>query len=125
VLVVDDEDAIRSIAEESLQNLGFETIACCDGLEAIEVFERRRREIRLVLLDLVMPKLDGTQTLKRLLEIDPDVRVILSSGYPGETGVGRDLPEGAVAFLGKPYRLEELTRVVVEILGRDAAGDAG
>jgi signal transduction histidine kinase len=116
-LVVDDEDSIRSYAEESLRDLGFEVIGCRDGAEAVEVFSRHHREVRLILLDLVMPRLDGAQTLLRLRQIDPEVVVILSSGYPGDTGVGRDMPPGAAAYLAKPYRLDELTRVIERVLG--------
>jgi len=116
VMVVDDEDAIRELAEEPLQAIGLTTVGCRDGAEAVEVFTRRHDEIRLVLLDLVMPRLDGHQALKRFTEIDPDVPVILSSGYPGDTGVGHEIPEGADAFLGKPYRIVELQELVEQLL---------
>jgi signal transduction histidine kinase/CheY-like chemotaxis protein len=116
-LVVDDEDAIRSYAEEALRDLGFEVVGCRDGVEAVEAYAERKGDVRLVLLDLVMPRLDGAQTLERLREIDPEVVVILSSGYPGDTGVGRDMPPGAAAYLAKPYRLDELSRVVGRVLG--------
>jgi CheY-like chemotaxis protein len=116
VLVVDDEEAIREFAEESLQALGLTTVGCSDGAEGVEVFGRRHRDIRLVLLDVVMPRLDGVQALRRMLEIDPSVPVVLSSGYPGETGIGHEIPDGAAAFLGKPYRMGDLQKLVERFL---------
>ncbi|MEE4272502.1 MAG: cache domain-containing protein [Thermoanaerobaculales bacterium] len=117
VMVVDDEDFIREFAEEALQAIGLTTVGCSDGAEAVEVFAQHHHEIRLVLLDLVMPRLDGHQALKRFTEIDPSVPVILSSGYPGDTGVGHEIPDGATAFLGKPYRIFELQELVEQLLG--------
>lgn len=116
VLVVDDEEAIREFAEEALQNLGLTTIGCQNGIEAVEVFKQCHDDIRLVLLDLVMPRLDGVQALQRLLEIDSSVPVVLSSGYPGETGIGREIPDGAAAFLGKPYRMSDLHQLIERFL---------
>lgn len=115
ILFVDDETVVRHLGQTILQRFGYRVILAEDGAEAVDVYQRERERIDLVILDLTMPRLSGRDALRELLRIDADVRVVLSSGYsaetpsPGERGA-------AVGFLGKPYRPEELGRLVREVL---------
>ena len=81
ILVADDEDGVRGVAGRMLQGLGFEVLEACDGQEALEVYDRNSDRIRLVLLDFMMPRLDGAQTLALLAGRRQDLPVLLMSGY--------------------------------------------
>ena len=107
ILVVDDEELVRSLAARVLEASGFEVVGATDGLEALEVFERAPDSIRLVLLDWMMPRLSGAETLDALRERRSDLPVILSSGYAEQTVSGR-LDDRLTVFIQKPYRPQEL-----------------
>jgi CheY-like chemotaxis protein len=112
ILMVDDEEMIRNLAQQILETHGYSVVTATDGQEAIDLYMRQRDRFDLVILDLTMPRLSGTETLTRIRNLNPNAKVILSSGYPsGETS-------RASAFLPKPYRAETLTRVVREVLDR-------
>ena len=80
VLVVDDETAVRTISARLLEKIGYHTVEAAGGEDALELY-RRERDFTLVVLDLTMPGLSGRETLKKLREIDPEVRCLLASGY--------------------------------------------
>lgn len=117
VLLVDDEEHIAEVGQELLEALGYKTHVARNGQEAVELFEKYKDNIDLVLLDMVMPKMSGKEVFKRLKEIDPEVKVLLSSGYSldGEAQELMDL--GCAGFIQKPFRLKDLTRVLAQILG--------
>jgi len=116
ILVVDDEDLVRSMARAQLKALGYEVVMAKDGIEALQIYGRLRDQIDLVLLDVVMPQLGGRDTLKRLRLMDPDIRVVLSSGFDPD-GTREDLLElGATGFIAKPYRQAQLSQVVARAL---------
>ncbi len=108
VLIVDDEEAVREITSEVLKRAGFDVRSAAGGREAIAILETRADPIGLVVLDLVMPDLDGEETLREIQRIRPDTPVILISGYE-ETQTAERFAEGEIAgFLRKPYEHEEL-----------------
>jgi len=109
VLVVDDDEDIRAVAQGMLELLGFKTVAAADGLEAVEIHRADPERFCCVLLDATMPKLDGAATYKELARIRPDVRVILSSGYTKSDIAARFAGCGLAGFLPKPYTLEDLS----------------
>ncbi|NLI48105.1 MAG: PAS domain S-box protein [Acidobacteria bacterium] len=116
VLLVDDEEAVRALAERMLRRLGFEVVTAADGASAVEQFRARRREITAVVLDLTMPAMDGGETLQALRAADPGVRVLLASGYD-EGDVSRRFGDGGPdAFIQKPYRLATLRAKLRHIL---------
>ena len=120
VLVVDDEDFIRSLAQRMLEALGFQVLTACDGREGIETF-RRQQEIVAVLLDVTMPGFDGLETLRELRRIRHDVPVLLSSGF-SETEVTKRLEGHDLAgFVSKPYSLEQLAQALLGLLAIAAA----
>jgi CheY-like chemotaxis protein len=109
VLVVDDEPMVLAFSKEGLKRLGYEVLTAADGQQACEVFQSRSGQIDIVLLDLVMPGITGLETCRRLREIKPGLKVILSSGYTSAEVVREARLAGAVGFIGKPYSLEELS----------------
>jgi PAS domain S-box-containing protein len=109
VLVVDDEPMVLAFVEEGLKRLGYQVLTAVDGRQACEVYSSQPQQIDMVLLDMVMPGTTGLEACRRLREINPDVKVILSSGYSSGEVVREARLAGAIGFIGKPYSLEELS----------------
>jgi signal transduction histidine kinase/ActR/RegA family two-component response regulator len=122
VLVVDDDETCRLVAEASLKSLALEVLLAEDGQSAVALFEQHASEIDLVLLDLNMPGLDGSGTLRELRQICPGVKVILCSAYSEEEASERF--HGLAGYLEKPYRPERLGQKVLNAIdsGRASAG---
>jgi CheY-like chemotaxis protein len=109
VLVVDDEPMVLAFVEEALKKLGYKVLTAVDGRQACEVYSSYSNQIDMVLLDMVMPGTTGLEACRRLREINPNVKVILSSGYSSGDVVREARLAGALGFIGKPYSLEELS----------------
>lgn len=107
VLIVDDEPAVRRLAKVMVERCGFDTLLAEDGEEALRVFRANQGLVTGVLLDLSMPRMGGRETLRELRRLDPDVPVLLSSGYPEQDPV-----PGATGFVQKPYRLATLSEAL-------------
>lgn len=112
VMVVDDEPIMRKIAINVLQNSGYQVIAVSSGEEALEVFKLRHHEIKLVLLDLLMPGKCGKETFFDLKSVDPYVKVLLISGAKKDNRIDLLLKSGVAAYVEKPYTFPFLSRVV-------------
>ncbi|MGB5195627.1 MAG: ATP-binding protein, partial [Candidatus Deferrimicrobium sp.] len=112
ILLVDDQEPVREVAKDMLEALGYEVITAADGLEGVSRYRDLWREIDLVILDMVMPNMSGGDCFRRMKEINPKARVVLSSGYSMDGAIQDVMDEGILAFIQKPYRLEELSRVV-------------
>ncbi len=131
ILVVDDEAVVRNLAADILASLGYAVEAVANGEEALIVFGDDPGAIDLVLLDLIMPRLSGADTFRALRRIDPDARVLLSSGYSIDGTAQTLLNEGARGFIQKPFRPADLASAVAETLGHQSrtgdvpAGTAG
>ena len=108
VLVVEDEVQVSNMVNKMLKRLGFTVLEAGNGMEAVEVFRQHRDEIRCVITDLTMPYMDGWETLAALRKLSPDIPVILCSGYNEAQVMAEEHAEVPNAFLGKPYRLQEL-----------------
>ena len=116
ILLVDDEKAFLDVGRELLEALGYQVIVATNGKEAVEIFQQNRKEIGLVLLDIVMPIMDGSETFDRLRKIDPTVKVLLASGY-SKDGKAKDiLSHGCDGFIQKPFKLSELSQKLTEII---------
>jgi PAS domain S-box-containing protein len=109
VLVVDDEPMVLAFVEEGLKRLGYQVLTAVDGRQACEVYSSHSQQIDMVLLDMVMPGTTGLEACRRLREINPKVKVILSSGYSSGEIVREARLAGAIGFIAKPYSLEELS----------------
>lgn len=114
LLFVDDEEPIRRLGRTVLEQEGYSVLLAGDGIEAIDLFKSRREEIRLVILDLAMPRQSGQEAFRKLREMDPSVKVILSSGH----SAGGNIPTGSpdALFLPKPYRPDDLIQKARETL---------
>jgi len=115
-LVIDDEALIREVAGEMLDMCGFSIITAVNGLEGIEVFRQNQHRIALVLLDMTMPKMDGVACFYQLRKINPDVKVILVSGYSKKDIMAKFGRQKANGFLQKPFSLAALDSMVKKVL---------
>jgi CheY-like chemotaxis protein len=118
VLVVDDELNLRKVVATAIKSMGFTVLTAQDGVEAVEVFRQHQDEIRLVICDLTMPRMDGWETLTALRQIVTGIPVILASGYSEAQVMAGDHPELPQAFLSKPYEFEQLSYAVFHVLNR-------
>ncbi|MBK6938626.1 MAG: response regulator [Planctomycetes bacterium] len=115
-LIVDDDASVAALAGRMFEAMGFQVLFAVDGQQAIDVYATHAGSIRIVLLDVTMPKLDGEATLRELRARDAQVRVILSSGYDETTAMQRIAAERRPAFIQKPYRFQQLAAVVRAVL---------
>jgi CheY-like chemotaxis protein len=116
VLIADDEPPIRLVLATMLRRLGLEVLEAEDGFEAVQLFEAHRDRVRVVMLDLVMPRLDGAHALRELRHLDPDLPVVLVSGYDLSEvteALGDHEPSG---FLQKPFDMGELQLLLGRVL---------
>ncbi|MEW6238063.1 MAG: PAS domain S-box protein [Candidatus Omnitrophota bacterium] len=116
ILLVDDEEMIRNIAKESLENLGYTVLLAADGKEGLNLFLRNKNRIHLTILDLSMPEMSGREVLAAIKNDAPDAKVIISSGY-SEAGQAEDLLRfGAAEIVSKPYRLSDFSLKIRQVL---------
>ena len=113
ILLVDDEELLLDVAKEMLVRVGFRVLTAQNGEEALEIFEQHLAEIDGVVLDVVMPGIDGIETFRQLRRIRPDLPIVLSSGYSRSRVPGELLSSGRATFLGKPYTLAQLDSAVL------------
>jgi two-component system, cell cycle sensor histidine kinase and response regulator CckA len=116
MLIVDDDQMLRDLAQIAIRRLGFVVLEAKDGLEAVEVFKQHQDVIRFVLCDVVMPHMDGWETLAALRQLAPGISVILSSGYDLKQVMAGDHPELPQVFLEKPYGLTALREAIRQVL---------
>jgi CheY-like chemotaxis protein len=117
VLVVDDEENVRVVTKRILESAGLEVRTARDGVEGLDLYRKHGRTIDLVLLDLTMPKLSGEETWVKLKKINPDVRVLLCSGYTKEDATPvLDDSDSNVSFIQKPFRRRELLDRIESLL---------
>ncbi|MCB0345570.1 MAG: response regulator [Bdellovibrionales bacterium] len=112
ILVVDDEEVVRTVMQRSLEHLGYQVDVAQNGPDALSKFRHDRHAYGLVILDMMMPKMAGDEVFRRLKELDPDVRVLLASGYTSEGRARSVLDSGGLGFVQKPFAVEELAREV-------------
>jgi signal transduction histidine kinase/ActR/RegA family two-component response regulator len=117
VLVADDEEHVRDIAQQALGRYGYSVLTASTGEEALTLYSENKEQIDLVLLDLGMPGMGGRRCLHKLLEMDPSVKVIIASGYSINGQVKETMREGAVGYVAKPYAIKDLLKEVQAALG--------
>ncbi len=116
ILLVDDEEEVRKLCKAILEENGYKVLLAANGEEAIRLFKEYGDKIDLVLLDLIMPGKDGIEVFHELKRLDPNVKVILVTGYVMDKKAQMLLQEGAYRFLTKPYRFHELLGIIREVL---------
>jgi CheY-like chemotaxis protein len=112
ILLVDDEKAIRDLGNEVLAAAGYKILTAGTGREALDMYVKAKDEISLVILDLIMPEMGGKRCLEELLKINPDVKILIASGYLAGLSSEESLARGARGFVSKPYDMKELLRAV-------------
>jgi CheY-like chemotaxis protein len=119
VLVVDDDEVVRSLTCQMLEEAGYEVLVAADGLEAIETFNDSPASVDMVLLDMTMPHMDGRTTFEKLRALRDDIPVIVSSGFNEQDAMDRFRDAMPSGFLQKPYRLTELIDAVKKAAAAD------
>jgi PAS domain S-box-containing protein len=114
VLLVDDEETIRGLGREMLKELGFDVVTANDGREAIEIY-KSGNDIKFVILDLTMPHLDGEQCFRELRLLNPNVKVIMSSGFSEQEVTQKFIGKGLAGFIQKPYKLSVLKEAIISM----------
>ncbi|HXF05562.1 MAG TPA: ATP-binding protein [Blastocatellia bacterium] len=112
ILVVEDEPMVLELEQKLLESLGYEVLTARNGSEAVEIYRRYRGEFDLVLLDLVIPRMNGRHVLEQLRQVSPNTRVLFVTGYGRNEVASELLQMGAVGVLNKPYDLRTLSRTV-------------
>ncbi|MHC4974805.1 MAG: response regulator [Planctomycetota bacterium] len=120
ILIVDDEEVVRNTASTMLRHLGYEVVAMADGADAVLYYQHFGESVNLVLLDMVMPKMSGHDCFLALKELDPDIKVVLSTGFGLNEAAQAILDAGALGFAQKPYRVTELSEVVATVMRGEA-----
>ncbi|MBU8920604.1 MAG: response regulator [Bacteroidales bacterium] len=118
VLIIDDEPMILDIGYEMLEKLGYKVITAGGADRGMEYFIEKKKEIDIVLLDIIMPGIDGKEVLREIRIIRPDVPVILSSGYDKSVLTDELSADNCTTFMQKPYSMEDLGRIIYETLGK-------
>lgn len=118
ILLVDDADMILDVGKEILEALGYMVFLARSGKEAIEIYKKHTEEIAMIILDIIMPGMGGAETYDRLKEINPDSKVLLSSGYSINGQATEILKRGCAGFIQKPFTIARLSRKIREILDK-------
>jgi PAS domain S-box-containing protein len=116
ILLVDDEEPIRELGEQVLKKFGYTVLQASDGESAVKLYQEKKEEIDLVLLDLIMPVMGGKRCMDWLLQINPELKVIIASGYSPEETVKEILEGGAKNFINKPFNMKEMLQAVRKVL---------
>jgi two-component system cell cycle sensor histidine kinase/response regulator CckA len=116
ILLVDDEEVVLDVGTMMLEKIGYQVLGARNSAEAVEIFKQSGNEIDLVLLDLKLPDESGAETFKKIRAIDPDARVILSTGYNETQEVFELMDLGCRGMLQKPFSLERLFEKIAEAL---------
>ena len=118
-LLVDDEDMIIEVGQGVIKKLGYKVLTAKSGKEAIEVYKKNHDRIDMVILDMIMPEMGGGESYDKLKEINPDVKVLLSSGYSINGQATEILKRGCNGFIQKPFNMTDLSKKIREILDKD------
>jgi PAS domain S-box-containing protein len=116
ILIVDDEETIRMLVKDILEEKGYIVHGAADGIAAVSMYRDTGATIDLVILDMTMPGMGGRETFEKLRELNPGVRVILSTGYTADERTRELLSSGIKAFVQKPYKMDELAAAVRKVL---------
>ena len=119
ILLVDDEENIRELGENTITKFGYKVITAPDGESALELYREKKNKIDLIILDLIMPGMSGRKCLEKLLKINPQTRVLIASGYSVNGPTKEALEAGAKGFIGKPYDIKRMLKAIRETLDKD------
>ena len=112
VLIVDDEASILAVTTHTLETFGYRTLSASNGAEALAIYAQFEGEIAAVLTDMAMPVMDGAATIRGLMQINPDIRIIASSGLTANGTIAKASESGTKHFLAKPYTAGTLLKTL-------------
>jgi PAS domain S-box-containing protein len=116
ILLIDDEKMILEVGRELLEELGYTVFPVMGGREAIDVFNKNKDKIDLVIMDMIMPGMSGSETFDRLREINPEAKILLSSGYSIDGQASKILQRGCDGFIQKPFNMNQLAEKIRKII---------
>jgi len=116
ILVIDDEPIIRETARAMLEVLGFEVLVAADGKQGLAVYDKSGGQIQAVLLDMVMPVMDGYACFAELRRRSPNLPIVVCSGFSSSDAVNKLIDQGGAVLLRKPYRVAKLDQALKEVL---------
>jgi PAS domain S-box-containing protein len=116
ILLVEDDERVQKVAKKILVSAGYKILVAANGSEALEIYRKRGNEISLVILDLIMPEMGGQQCFNELLKIDPEIKVLIASGYSANGTIRGTVDSGAKGFISKPYDSKQILRKIRDIL---------
>lgn len=119
VLVVEDESMVSDLARKILERYGYTVLAAANGREALDLYEEKRNNISLVILDLNLPEIGGFQCLEKLRELDPKVKILVTTGHSIDEIEKRAIEAGARGVLLKPFSMKQILTAVRDVLGSD------
>lgn len=115
ILLVDDEEMVLDIGVQMLKRLGYNVIKAESGTDAIGIFQKNRETIDIVILDIVMPDLGGGETVNAIKEINPNVKIVLSSGY-GRDSKTNEILQRCHGFIQKPFSMKQLSETIAGLV---------
>ena len=116
ILLVDDEEGVVEVCSDMVETLGYHVKAVSSGKEAIDAITSGKDRIDLVILDLVMPSMSGQQAFEKIRAIDPDIKIIVSSGYSREEEIEKMMQKGCDGYILKPFDMATLSRKLDGVL---------
>jgi CheY-like chemotaxis protein len=116
ILVIEDDDRVRQFTKTALEIFGYKIVEAVDGEDALRKFDEHRDDVQLILLDVIMPKKNGAEVYNEIKKIRPDIKVIFSSGYPGDVLTDKGIIKEKMNFLSKPISPHDLLSKVREVL---------
>ncbi len=122
VLVVDDEQDVAVMLKNMLVTMGCKVTVAFSGKEAVEIYKKQWKEINVTIIDMVMPRMNGSETFKALRQINPEIKTIIYSGYPQKNKIDLVVEDGAMIFLQKPFTMTELADRLQHILSGNTEG---
>ena len=117
VLLVDDEERILTVGREICNALGYDVLTAESGKQALHIYDREKKKINLVVLDMIMPEMNGLETFLELKKMDPDIKVLLSTGYSIDEKAQEMLKQGCKGYILKPYSVIDFSHKLREVLG--------
>lgn len=121
ILLVDDEELILDVGREMLNKIGYSVLTASNGKEAVEIYNTLEEEIDLVIIDMIMPGISGKEAFGKIIEINPEAQVLLSSGYSMNGKAEELMQKGCRGFIQKPFNILELSKKIHEILKKDTS----
>lgn len=118
ILVVEDEERIIEAAVEMLELLGFKVLVARSGKEAVYVYSENKEMIDLVILDMILPEMNGSEIYDEIKAINPEVKVLLSTGYSVNGPATEIMEKGCNGFIQKPFTIEKFSQKINEVLGK-------